>query len=89
MKHFSRFETVKTAETEVKFMPIAIAPIGKKLKIKKVLTDEKTKKHLESLGLTIDSELSIVAQSGGSLILMVKGGRLALDKVLATRILVA
>ncbi len=70
-------------------MPIAIAPIGKKLKIKKVLTDEKTKKHLESLGLTIDSELSIVAQSGGSLILMVKGGRLALDKVLATRILVA
>ena len=70
-------------------MPIAIAPIGKKLKIKKVLTDAKTKKHLESLGLTIDSELSIVAQSGGSLILMVKGGRLALDKVLATRILVA
>lgn len=70
-------------------MPIAIAPIGKKLKVKKVLTDEKTKKHLESLGLTIDSELSIVSQSGGSLILIVKDGRLALDKVLATRILVA
>lgn len=70
-------------------MPIIVAPIGKQLKVIKILTDDKTKKHLESLGITIDSELSVLSESGGSIILLIKNGRLALDKVLATKILVA
>lgn len=69
-------------------MPIVIAPTGRKLKVIKILTDEKTKKHLESLGITIDSELSVLSESGGSIILIIKDGRLALDKQLATRIMV-
>lgn len=69
-------------------MPIVVAPIGKPLRVIKVLTDERTKKHLESLGITIDSQLSILSESGGSIILLVKDGRLALDKNLATKILV-
>lgn len=31
-------------------MPLIFAPIGRELRIVKILTDEKTKKHLESLG---------------------------------------
>ena len=31
-------------------MPLVIAPPNKELKIVKILADEKTKKHLESLG---------------------------------------
>lgn len=69
-------------------MPLVVAPIGKELKVIKILTDEKTKKHLESLGITIDSELKIISESGGSVILMIKNGRLALDKQMATKILV-
>lgn len=69
-------------------MPLVVAPMNKVLKVIKILTDEKTKKHLENLGITIDSELSILSQSGGSTICMVKDGRLALDKNLATKILV-
>ena len=69
-------------------MPVVIAPIGKPLKVIRILTDEKTKKHLESLGITINSELSVLSESGGSIILLVKDGRLALDKVLATKIMV-
>lgn len=69
-------------------MPLVVAPLNKVLKVIKILTDDKTKKHLENLGITIDSELSIVSQSGGSTICMVKDGRLALDKTLATKILV-
>lgn len=69
-------------------MPIVIAPIGKPLKVIKILTDEKTKKRLESLGITINAELSILSESGGSIILLVKEGRLALDKVLVTKIMV-
>ncbi len=69
-------------------MPIVIAPTGRNLKVIKILTDEKTKKHLESLGITVNSELTVLSVSGGSVIILVKDGRLALDKVLATKIMV-
>lgn len=70
-------------------MPIVVAPIGKNLTVKRILTDDKTKKHLESLGITIGSTLSIISASGGSVICLVKDGRLALDNNLATKIFVA
>lgn len=70
-------------------MPLIVAPIGRELKVVKILTDEKTKKHLESLGITLSSTVRIVSQSGGSTICMIKDGRLALDRNLATKILVA
>lgn len=70
-------------------MPLVVAPIGRELRIVKILTDEKTKKHLENLGITISSRISIISQSGGSTICLVKDGRLALDKNIATKILVA
>ncbi len=54
----------------------------------KILLDDKTKKHLESLGITIDSELTLLDNTNGNVILMVKDGRLALDKNIATKILV-
>ena len=34
-------------------MPIVIAPVGKPLKVVRIAADEKTKKHLESLGITV------------------------------------
>ena len=70
-------------------MPLIVAPIGKEPTIVRILTDEKTKKHLESLGITLSSTIRIVSQSGGSTICMIKDGRLALDRNLATKILVA
>lgn len=69
-------------------MPIIVAPIGRKLRVIKILTSDKTKKHLESLGITIDSELSVVSSSGGSVICLIKDGRLALDREMATKIFV-
>lgn len=70
-------------------MPLVIAPLNKELRVIKILTDERTKKHLESLGITIDSKLTVLSQSGGSSILIVKDGRLALDRNIATKIFVA
>ncbi len=69
-------------------MPLVIAPCNVLLKIIKILSDEKVKKHLESLGITINSTLTILSISDGSVILKVKEGRLALDKSLATKIVV-
>lgn len=70
-------------------MPLVMAPTGRDLKIVRIFTDDKTKKHLESLGITIDSTISLISVSGGSVICLIKDGRLALDKEMARKILVA
>ena len=70
-------------------MPLLIAPQNVELRIVKILVEERLKKHLESLGITINSTLKIIANQGGNLIVMVKEGRLAIDKGIATKILVA
>ncbi len=69
-------------------MPLTLAPIGKELTIRKIATDEKLKKHLESLGITINSKITVLSQNGGNLICLVKDGRLALDKSTALKIFV-
>ena len=69
-------------------MPLVIAPINVELTVLKVLCDEKTKKHLESLGITINAKLTVLESTGGNVILLIKDGRLALDKNIATKILV-
>jgi ferrous iron transport protein A len=81
------YENVNT--TKEMYMPIIVAPIGQELRIIKIATDDKTRKHLESLGITINSTIEVVLQSGGSIICIVKDGRLALDKDIAVKIFVA
>ncbi|MBO8423552.1 MAG: ferrous iron transport protein A [Firmicutes bacterium] len=69
-------------------MPLVFAPHGKLLKVVKIMTDEKTKKHLENLGITIGSAITVISGSGKSTICVVKDSRLALDGALATQIFV-
>ncbi len=69
-------------------MPLIIAPLNRPLRVIKILADEKTKKHLESLGITINSYLEVV-QNSSSVVIKIKEGRLALDSSLATKIVVA
>ena len=70
-------------------MPLPIAPIGAELTVKRVGVDEKTKRHLESLGLTIGSKLTVLSSSGGNTIIVIRDGRLCLDRVVSSKILVA
>ncbi len=70
-------------------MPLIIAPMNVDLKIKKIIVDEKLKKHLQSLGITIDSDIKVIDNVNGNLIIVVKNVRLALDKDIAGKILVA
>ena len=70
-------------------MPIALAPINQELKVIKVLADNKTKKHLESLGILVNSSLTVVSSVNGGVVVAVKEGRLALDRSIASKILVA
>ena len=41
-------------------MPLVVAPVGKDVRVVKILADEKTKKHLENLGITIDSVIRVI-----------------------------
>ena len=36
-------------------MPIGLAPTNKEMKIVRILADDKTKKHLESLGILVNA----------------------------------
>ena len=69
-------------------MPIAIAPLNTPLRVIRICSDPKVKKHLESLGITISSIITILSSDGGNVIILVKEGRLALDRVIASTIFV-
>ncbi len=70
-------------------MPLILAPVGREMKIVKILADEKTKKHLANLGVIAQSAITVLSSSGGSTVCVVKDGRLALDREVASRIFVA
>ena len=70
-------------------MPIGLAPINVEMKVVKVLADEKTKKHLESLGILVNSSVTVISSVNGGVVIAVKEGRLALDRSIASKILVA
>ncbi|HIU21518.1 MAG TPA: ferrous iron transport protein A [Candidatus Limadaptatus stercorigallinarum] len=70
-------------------MPLVFAPVNVLLRVVKMHVDEKLKRHLENLGISVNSELEVLSQSGGSVICRIKDGRLALDRDMATRIFVA
>ena len=54
-----------------------------------VSVEQKVKKHLESLGIIVNENITILSQTGGSVIVVIKEGRLALNKDIACKILVA
>lgn len=70
-------------------MPIALAPAGTELLVCKVGAEEKVKKHLQELGISVGSKITLISSSGGNVIVIVKEGRVCLDKALASKILVA
>ena len=47
-------------------MPIVLAPTNQQLRIVRIAADDKLKKHLESLGITLDGEITVLSSSGGS-----------------------
>ena len=70
-------------------MPLILAPVGREMKIVKIVADEKTKKHLANLGVLVQGTLTVLSNSGGSAVCAVKEGRLALDREIAAHIFVA
>lgn len=69
-------------------MALAFAPFGQELEIVKINADEKTGKHLGSLGFLPGSTLTLLSASGGDCIVKMKQSKVALNRSLAMKILV-
>lgn len=70
-------------------MPIVFAPLNVPVRVVKMYVDERTKRRLESLGISVNTELEVLSVSGGTAICRIMDGRIALDKDMATKIFVA
>ena len=70
-------------------MPLTMAKQGETVTIRKITGKDEVRQHLAELGFVVDGEVTVVSELGGNLILQVKESRIALDKTLAMRILVA
>ena len=69
-------------------MPLPLAPQGEEVTVRKVLTDEKERRHFENLGIIVGAKLRVLSRVWGSVIIRIHEGRLALDRNLAMKILV-
>lgn len=78
---------MKIEEGEI-CMPLILADKGNEMNIKKITGNDETKRFLNSLGLVIGESIKVISELGGNLIISVKDSRVALDKSLASRIIV-
>ena len=68
-------------------MPVAMAKPGETVTIKKITGKDDVRRHLAELGFVVDTEVTVINEVAGNLILQVKNSRIALDKSMASRIL--
>ena len=68
-------------------MPISMAKPGETVTIGKITGKDEVRQHLAELGFVVDSQITVINEVAGNLILQVKDSRVALDKNMANRIL--
>lgn len=69
-------------------MPLLLATPGQEVIVNKVGGKQDVRQHLNELGFTVGSPVTVVSSVNGNLIVKVKESRVALDKSLANKIMV-
>ena len=69
-------------------MPLTMAKTGETVTVRKISGKDDVRQHLAELGFVVDSDVTVVSEIGGNLIVQVKDSRIALDKTMANRIMV-
>ena len=69
-------------------MPLTMAKAGDTVTIRKITGKDEVRLHLAELGFVVDSQVTIVNEIAGNLIVQVKESRLALDKTMANLIMI-
>ena len=69
-------------------MPLTMAKVGETATIRKITGKDEVRQHLAELGFVVDTDVTVVAEPGGNLIIQVKDSRVALDRTMANRIMI-
>lgn len=69
-------------------MPLTFVGAGEDAIVKKIGGKPEVKKHLENLGFVVGSEVSVITEQHGNIIVKVKEARVAISKEMASKIYV-
>ena len=69
-------------------MPLTMARSGEINYIKRVVGNEETKRHLETLGFVVGGAVTVISSLNGNLIGNVKDSRVAISREMANKIMV-
>ena len=61
---------------------------GETVTIRKITGRDEVRQHLAELGFVVDSDVTVVSEIAGNLIVQVKDSRITLDKTMANRIMI-
>ena len=69
-------------------MPLTLSKTGERVTVRKITGKDEIRQHLAELGFVVDSDITVVSEIAGNLIVQVKDSRIALDKSMANRIMI-
>ena len=69
-------------------MPLTMTRPGERVTIGKITGKDEVRQHLAELGFVVGSDIMVVNEMGGNMIVQVKDSRVALDRSMANRIMV-
>ncbi len=69
-------------------MPLTMVKIGEAARIREIAGKDEVRKHLEDLGFLAGETVTVVSELAGNMILQIRESRIALDKSMASRIMV-
>ena len=69
-------------------MPLTMAKAGETVTIKKITGKDEVRLHLAELGFVVDSEITVVNEIAGQLLIQVKERRIALEKSMANSMMI-
>lgn len=69
-------------------MQLIFTNIGEKHTIRAIVGKDDTRKFLENLGFIVGESVEVISQNQGNMIIIIKNTRIALDKSIASRVIV-
>ena len=69
-------------------MPLTMAKTGETVTIGRITGKDDVRQHLAEMGFVVGTDITVVNEMGGNMIVQVKDSRVAIDRSMANRIMV-
>ena len=69
-------------------MPLTFCTIGQNFIVKRLSGDSAVRQHLNELGFSVGSPVTVISSLGGNVIVKVKESRVAISQEMAQRIMI-